>query len=150
MVVFQIFLTCKTIFNVDIKSLTLPQLIMMNCFCGMVDRRKAFSLISSRDHCPRSSSSQTSDTPRAGFELAQRSLWCFYYNIGTRFYQLYVLNESELVTKKNSIKKVFLKIPQKSQENICGRVSLATVWKPANWLNTESSTGGFLLILRNL
>ena len=37
---------------------------MMNCFCGMVDRRKAFSFISSRDHCPRSSSSRTSDTPR--------------------------------------------------------------------------------------
>ena len=27
---------------------------MMNCFCGMVDRRKPFSLISSRDHCQRS------------------------------------------------------------------------------------------------
>ena len=26
-------------------------------FCGMVDRRKAFSLISSRDHCQRSSPS---------------------------------------------------------------------------------------------
>ena len=28
-----------------------------DCFCGMVDRRKAFSLISSRDHCQRSSPS---------------------------------------------------------------------------------------------
>ena len=43
----------------------------MNCFCGMVDRRKAFSLISSRDHCQRSSPSRISDTPRAGFEPAQ-------------------------------------------------------------------------------
>ena len=34
---------------------------MLNCFCGMVDQRKAFSLISSR----------ISDTPRAGFEPAQ-------------------------------------------------------------------------------
>ena len=25
-------------------------MMMMNCFCGMIDRRKAFSLISSRDH----------------------------------------------------------------------------------------------------
>ena len=32
--------------------------LMMNCFCGMVDRRKAFSLISSRDHCQRSLPSQ--------------------------------------------------------------------------------------------
>ena len=44
---------------------------MMNCFCGMIDRRKAFSLISSRDHCQRSSPSRISDTPRAGFESAQ-------------------------------------------------------------------------------
>ena len=43
-------------------------LMMMNCFCGMVDRRKAFSLISSRDHCQRSSPSRISDT---GFGLAQ-------------------------------------------------------------------------------
>ena len=26
-------------------------MMMMNRFCGMVDRRKAFSLISSQDHC---------------------------------------------------------------------------------------------------
>ena len=39
---------------------------MMNCFCGMVDRRKAYSLISSRDHCHRSSPSRISDMPRAG------------------------------------------------------------------------------------
>ena len=45
--------------------------MMMNCFCGMVDRRKAFGLISSRDHCQRSSPSRISDTPRAGFEPAQ-------------------------------------------------------------------------------
>ena len=40
-------------------------------FCGMVDRRKEFSLISSRDHCQRSSPSRISDTSQAGFELAQ-------------------------------------------------------------------------------
>ena len=28
----------------------LMMMIMMNCFCGMVDRGKAFSLISSRDY----------------------------------------------------------------------------------------------------
>ena len=45
--------------------------LLMNCFCGMVDWRKAFSLISSWDHCQRSSPSRISDTPRAGFEPAQ-------------------------------------------------------------------------------
>ena len=45
--------------------------MMMNCFCSMVHRRKAFSLICSRDYCQISSSSRISDTPRAGFEPAQ-------------------------------------------------------------------------------
>ena len=46
-------------------------MMMMNCFCGMVVRRKAFNLISSWDHCQRSTPSQISDMPRAGFEPAQ-------------------------------------------------------------------------------
>ena len=40
-------------------------------FCGMVDRRKAFNLISSQDHCERSSPSHISDTLQAGFEPVQ-------------------------------------------------------------------------------
>ena len=43
-------------------------MMMMNCFWGMVDRRKTFSLFSSADHCQRSLPSRISDTPRAGFE----------------------------------------------------------------------------------
>ena len=46
-------------------------MMMMNCFCGMAERRKEFSLNSSRDHCQRSSPSRISDKPRAGFEPAQ-------------------------------------------------------------------------------
>ena len=46
-------------------------MMMMNCFCGMVDWRKEFSLISSWDHCQRSSPLQISDTPRAEFEPVQ-------------------------------------------------------------------------------
>ena len=45
--------------------------MMMNCFCGMVDRQKVFSVIFSRDHCQRFPPSQISDTSRAGFEPAQ-------------------------------------------------------------------------------
>ena len=45
--------------------------VMMNCFCSIVDRRKAFSLISSRGHCQRSSPSRISDMPQAGFQPAQ-------------------------------------------------------------------------------
>ena len=39
-------------------------MMMMNYFCGMVDRRMAFSLISSRDHYQRFSPSRNSDTSR--------------------------------------------------------------------------------------
>ena len=55
----------------DSEMLMMMIKMTMNCFCGMVDRRKAFSLISSGDHCQRSSTSRISDTPRAGFEPAQ-------------------------------------------------------------------------------
>ena len=44
---------------------------MMNCFCVMVDQWKAFSFISSLDLYQRSSPSQISNTPWAGFEPAQ-------------------------------------------------------------------------------
>ena len=40
-------------------------------FCGMVDRRKTFSLISSLDYCQRCSPSPISDTPQVGFEPVQ-------------------------------------------------------------------------------
>ena len=39
--------------------------------CGIADQRKAFNLISNRDHCQRSSTSRISDTHRTGFEPAQ-------------------------------------------------------------------------------
>ena len=53
------------------NSTFLLMMMMMNCFCGMVDRRRALSLISTRDHCQKSSPSRIPDTPRAGFEPAQ-------------------------------------------------------------------------------
>ena len=46
-------------------------MMMMHCFCGMVDRRKALSLIFSRDRRQRFSASQISDTLRTGFEPVQ-------------------------------------------------------------------------------
>ena len=58
-------------FLLSIKGEQIPMMMMMNCFCGMVDRGKPFSHISSQNHCQRSSSSQISETPRAGFEPAQ-------------------------------------------------------------------------------
>ena len=46
-------------------------MMMMNCFCGMVDRRKVLSAIFSRDYCQRSSPLRIFDTPLAGFEPVQ-------------------------------------------------------------------------------
>ena len=46
-------------------------MVMMNCFCGMVNWWKAFSLIYSWDDCQIFSSSQFSSTQWAGFESVQ-------------------------------------------------------------------------------
>ena len=46
-------------------------MMMINCFCVMVDRRKACRLIFSQDHFQRSSPSRISDTSQVGFEPAQ-------------------------------------------------------------------------------
>ena len=46
-------------------------MMMMNCFCGLVDRRKTFNLISSRDHFQRLSPSRIFDTPGARYEPAK-------------------------------------------------------------------------------
>ena len=40
-------------------------------FCGMIDRRKVYSLIFNWEHSQRFSPLRISDTPRAGFEPAQ-------------------------------------------------------------------------------
>ena len=45
-------------------------MMMKNCFCGVVDQRKALSLICGRDRCQRSSLLRIFDTLRAGFEPA--------------------------------------------------------------------------------
>ena len=46
-------------------------MMIMICFCGRVDRQKAFSFISSWDHRQRSSPLRISNTSWAGFEPAQ-------------------------------------------------------------------------------
>ena len=55
----------------NMMMMMMMMMIMMNCFCGMIERRKAFSLISSRDHCQRFLPSRISNTPRTRFDPAQ-------------------------------------------------------------------------------
>ena len=57
---FDFFLMMMTIMMTMVMMMMMTK---MNCFCGMVDRRKALSLISSRDHYQKSSPSRISDTP---------------------------------------------------------------------------------------
>ena len=45
-------------------------MMMVNCFCGMVDRWKTFRLFSNRDHCQRSSPSRISDMLQAEVKSA--------------------------------------------------------------------------------
>ena len=46
-------------------------MILMGCFCSTVDLRITLTFTASQDHCQRSSSSQISNTPQAGFEPLQ-------------------------------------------------------------------------------
>ena len=60
------------IFRVERSSSVMMMMMMMmmmmvNCFCCMIVRRKAFSLIYSWDECHRSSPLQISNMLRAGF-----------------------------------------------------------------------------------
>ena len=57
--------------NIYFDSVLMMMKMMVNCFCRMVDQRKALSLISKWDHCERFSPLQISDTLRVGFEPAQ-------------------------------------------------------------------------------
>ena len=80
-------------------------MMMMNCFCGIVDWRKALSLISSRDHCQTSSPSRISDTPfshcfnawpiASGLSQMSQSLHLFFHWINSSW-QLLEFGKSSL------------------------------------------------------
>ena len=55
----------------NIMMMMMMMMMMINCYCGMIDRQKAFSLMSSRDLCQKSSQSRISYAPRAGSEPVQ-------------------------------------------------------------------------------
>ena len=48
-------------------------MMMMNCFCGMVDQRNGFILISNQNHCQRSSPLRISDKLQVRLKPAQNS-----------------------------------------------------------------------------
>ena len=62
----------KPINKAKMMMMMMKMKMLMNCFCGMIDRRKGFSFISNhfQDHCQRSSPTQISDTSQARLEPA--------------------------------------------------------------------------------
>ena len=60
-----------TMETLTINLMMMMMIIIMMIMMNLGDRRKTFSLISSRDHCRRSSPSRISDTLQAGFEPVQ-------------------------------------------------------------------------------
>ena len=96
-------------------------MMMMNCFCGMVDWRKAFSVISSRDHCQRSSSS-LSYMPRVGsVDFFRKDHFSNIFRTGKVYKKQRLF--SEAVAQRCSVEMVLLEISQNSQENTCARLS---------------------------
>ena len=57
---------------------------------------------------------------------------------------------SEVVARRCSVKKLFLKISQNSQENTCARVSFLIKLGLQLYIKRDSGAGVFLWILRNL
>ena len=53
----------------------MTMMMMMNRFCGMVDRRMAFSLISTRNYSQRFSASRISNRPRTGVQPASAAFF---------------------------------------------------------------------------
>ena len=86
--------------------------MMMNCFIRMVDRRKPFSLISSRGHSQRFYPSQISNKLQAGFKSVK--------SLGSDFAELScaTLCWIEMYSSNNHYTKVSLK-------NIYGSLSLS-------------------------
>ena len=84
-------------------------MMIMNYFCGVVDRRKALSLIFQ----PYFSPSQISDTPRAEFEstfMLCGMKWCSSdkHYIATPLRQIYVLSPGDI--SRSSISPIFSRI----------------------------------------
>ena len=83
---------------------------MMNCFCGMVDWQKAFSLISRWDHCQRSSPSWISNMLPAGYEPAQ--------NLSSGFLEWSCAVVITITPWHQKIKVKNIKVDEKSYKNI--------------------------------
>ena len=71
MIISSIYWNISQLYSIWFMFSLIIMMKMINCFCGMVDRWKEFSLISSWDHCQKSPALQVSDTPRAAFEHVQ-------------------------------------------------------------------------------
>ena len=83
--------------------MTMMMMMMMNCFCAMVDQSKAFTLISSWDHCQKSSLLRISKTPQAKFKPVQNlSLsWMKLYSSDSGCLDMKIFSHLGTRSKKN-------------------------------------------------
>ena len=122
-------------------------MMMMNCFCGMVDQRKALSLISNQDHCQRSSPSWISNTLQAGFEPAHEPAWMKLCS-SDNHYTTTPLERNEINTNvlwKYSAPS--LKLNQCQQEVIFGHSSHTMLKKKISWKWLIAMVVGWWIVL---
>ena len=70
-------------------------------FCGMVDRRKAFSLISSRDHCQRSSPSRAGFEPVEHIGIKENEVIIIYLELDDKYAGQIRMSGSDIIAKNN-------------------------------------------------
>ena len=107
----------------------LAVMIVKNFFCGMVDQRMVFSLISNRDHCQRISPSRISNTPRAGFISVQ--------NVGSVFVESSCA--VKIITTSHSFWLIFC--------IICINFTLSSINIFLSKIKTSPETGQYLKIV---
>ena len=118
-------------------------------FFGMVDRREAFILISSRDHCQRSSPPRISNSPQAGFEPAQNMIsgfveWnCAVVITTTPRYHIFYLNKNW-----NYVFSLFLyctSVIQKTQERMLHKWGFIVFCSKKKFLYNKQNQTGLIL-----
>ena len=87
----------------------LMMMMMINCFYGMVDWWKIFSLISRWNHCQRFSLAQFSDMPWARFEPAQNlSSWHCWMKLCRHNISNITLHETTYTGRPNLLSETWL------------------------------------------
>ena len=104
--------------------------------CGIVDRRRTFSLISSRDDCQRSLPSRISDTSLAGFELAQnlssRLSWMKLCSVDNHCIATWINKNKPIENMKINFHKFLFRIKKKNSKEAAAVALERFSWENPN------------------